>query len=151
VLRIRVAYYQEVGMPKLVRFGVSMEAELLERFDQWTSRHDWANRSEAIRDLVRDRLVQDEWRAGAEPVVASLTFVYDHHVSDLQERLTRLQHDHHGLVLSAMHVHLDHEHCMEVLVMRGSAAALQSLADRILGSRGVKHGQLARTTLGNRL
>ena len=81
-------------------------------------------------------------------MVATLTFVYDHHVSDLQERLTRLQHRHDGLVLSAMHVHLDHDNCIEVLVMRGAGEHIQAMADRILGSRGVKHGKLVRTSLG---
>lgn len=138
-------------MAKLMRFGVSMEADLLGRFDEWVGRHDWANRSEAIRDLVRDRLVGDEWRAGSQPVVASLTFVYDHHVSDLQDRLTSLQHRHHGVVLSALHVHLDHDNCMEVLVLRGPADDIQALADRILGSRGVKHGQLVRSAAGTDL
>lgn len=138
-------------MPKLVRFGVSMEEELLARFDAWVGQHGWANRSEAIRDLVRDRLVAQEWQVSQEPVIASLTFVYDHHVTDLQERLTRLQHKHHGLVLSAMHVHLDHDSCMEVLVMRGPGDQIQALADRILGSRGVKHGQLVRTSPGEQL
>ena len=138
-------------MAKVMRFGVSMDAELLERFDAWVSKHDWANRSEAIRDLVRDRLVSDEWHAGQGAMVASLTFVYDHHVSDLQDRLTRLQHKHDGLVLSAMHVHLDHHNCMEILVLRGGAEQIELLADRILGSRGVKHGRLVRSTVGVQL
>ena len=135
-------------MTKLMRFGVSMEQDLLGRFDEWIGRHDWANRSEAIRDLVRERLVDDEWRSGTEPVVASLTFVYDHHVSDLQDRLTRLQHRYHGIVQSALHVHLDHDNCMEVLVLRGPAEDIQTLADRLLGSRGVKHGKLVRSAAG---
>jgi len=136
---------------RLMRFGVSMEEKLLEQFDGWVERHDWSNRSEAIRDLVRDRLVEDEWQENVGEVVATLTFVYDHHVSDLQERLTRLQHRHDGLVLSAMHVHLDHDNCIEVLVMRGPGEHIQAMADRILGSRGVKHGKLVRTSLGGDL
>jgi CopG family nickel-responsive transcriptional regulator len=123
-----------------------MEEGLLARFDSWISMHDGANRSEAIRDLVRDRLVDEEWSSGQDPVVASLTFVYDHHVSDLQENLTHLQHKHDGLVLSAMHVHLDHNNCIEVLVLKGPAAHIETLADKILGSRGVRHGQLTRTS-----
>ncbi|MFN2165415.1 MAG: nickel-responsive transcriptional regulator NikR [Anaerolineae bacterium] len=136
-------------MAKVKRFGVAMDDKLLERFDAWVDRHDWANRSEAIRDLVRDRLVQEEWQQGDGPVVATLTFLYDHHVSDLQERLTHLQHDHHTLVLSALHVHLDHDNCVEVLVLHGPAQQIESLADRILGARGVKHGQLVRTGSGS--
>ena len=146
---------QEAAVGSLIetytRFGVSMENGLLEEFDRWVGKHDWANRSEAIRDLVRDRLVAEEWAAGDLPVVASLTFVYDHHVLDLQERLTRKQHKRDGLVLSAMHVHLDHDNCMEVLVMRGAARDIEALADWILGTRGVKHGRLVRSSAGDRL
>jgi len=132
-------------MTDLMRFGVSIERALLDRFDRWVERHGWANRSEAIRDLVRDRLVEESWHAAAQPVVATLTFVYDHHTTDLQRRLTRLQHDHHGVVLSSLHVHLDHHDCIEVLVMKGAAASIQELADGILGTRGVKHGRLVRS------
>ncbi len=135
-------------MGKLVRFGVSMEEGLLKKLDEWISKHEWTNRSEAIRDLVRQRLVEKEWENSDSTVMASLTFVYDHHVTELQERLTRMQHDHHGMVLSSMHVHLDHYNCMEVLVLKGKASEVLDLSDRILGTRGVKHGQLVRTSSG---
>ena len=138
-------------MAEMTRFGVSMEQGLLERFDGWVNRHGWANRSEAIRDLVRDRLVQERWKAKGENVVATLTFVYDHHTADLQTRLTRLQHHFKGKVLSSLHVHLDHHNCIEVLVMRGRAPDIQKLAGTILGTRGVKHGQLVLGTLGTGL
>jgi CopG family nickel-responsive transcriptional regulator len=129
-------------MKKLMRFGVSMEKDLLQRFDKWIAEHSWANRSEAIRDLVRQRLVEKEWQDGKKQVCATLTFVYDHHVPQLQERLTHLQHDFPGIVVGAMHVHLDHHNCLEVLVMKGPAAKIGQIADRILGTRGVKHGKL---------
>lgn len=129
-------------MTDLMRFGVSIERELLEQFDRWVDRHGWANRSEAIRDLVRDRLVEQSWHEATQPVVATLTFVYDHHTTDLQRRLTGLQHEHHGVVLSSLHVHLDQHDCIEVLVMKGPAESIQRLADGILGTRGVKHGRL---------
>jgi len=132
-------------MADLMRFGVSIERKLLQRFDKWIGRHEWANRSEAIRDLIRDRLVADSWITEKGEVVATLTFVYDHHVTDLQGRLTRLQHDHQGVVLSAMHVHLDHHDCLEVLVLKGPGQKILKLADLILGSRGVKHGGLVRS------
>jgi CopG family nickel-responsive transcriptional regulator len=138
-------------MAKLMRFGVSMDEELLERFDAWLELRGWANRSEAIRDLVRERLVEEAWQSGAEQVVATLTFIYDHHISDLQDRLTRLQHRQHSLVRCSMHVHLDHDNCLEVLVMHGAPADIQAMADRILGSRGVKHGQLVRSSEGQNL
>jgi CopG family nickel-responsive transcriptional regulator len=132
-------------MGDLMRFGVSIERDLLDRFDDWVDQHGWANRSEAIRDLIRDRLIEDSWRTKSESVVATLTFVYNHHTTDLQRRLTRLQHRHDGVVLSSMHVHLDHHDCIEVLVMKGLAEHIQALADGILGTRGVKHGALVRS------
>jgi len=132
-------------MPDLMRFGVSIEKGLLKDFDKWIDKHNWANRSEAIRDIIRDHLVGDSWGASQDAVTATLTYVYDHHVTDLQARLTRLQHDHEGSVLSAMHVHLDHHNCIEVLVMKGLAFEIQALADSILGTRGVKHGALVRS------
>jgi CopG family nickel-responsive transcriptional regulator len=136
-------------MPELMRFGVSIEKKLLENFDRWVGRHSWANRSEAIRDLIRERLVGESWVREKGQVFATLTFVYDHHVTDLQGRLTRLQHDHEGVVLSSLHVHLGHHDCLEVLVMKGSARKIQSLADAILGTRGVKHGNLVRSIPGS--
>ena len=132
-------------MAELIRFGVSIERKLLQRFDKWIGQHDWANRSEAIRDLIRDRLVEESWMKEKGEVVATLTYVYDHHVTDLQGRLTRLQHDHEGVVLSAIHVHLGHHDCLEVLVLKGPPRKLQKLSDHILGSRGVKHGGLVRS------
>jgi CopG family nickel-responsive transcriptional regulator len=132
-------------MSDLKRFGISIERNLLKRFDQWVDRRDYANRSEAIRDLVRDRLVDEDWQKMSGKVAATLTFVYDHHVTDLQKELTRLQHEHEGLVHSAMHLHLDHHNCLEVLVMSGSAKKIIELSNRILGARGVRHGQLVRT------
>lgn len=132
-------------MAELVRFGVSIERKLLQHFDKWIDRHDWANRSEAIRDMIRDRLVADSWINEKSEVVATLTYVYDHHVTDLQGRLTQLQHDHQGMVLSAMHVHLSHDDCLEVLVLKGPPHKIQTLSDQILGARGVKHGGLVRS------
>jgi CopG family nickel-responsive transcriptional regulator len=132
-------------MAELARFGVSIERNLLQRFDKWIGQHNWANRSEAIRDFIRDRLVADSWLQEKGEVVATLTYVYDHHVTNLQGRLTRLQHDHEGMVLSAMHVHLSHHDCLEVLVLKGSPRKIQKLCDHILGSRGVKHGGLVRS------
>jgi len=129
----------------MARFGVSMEEGLLKRFDHWVEEHGWANRSEAIRDMVRQRLVEEKWSEARGEVCATLTFVYDHHVTELQARLTHLQHEQEGVVLAATHVHLDHANCLEVLVLRGRPDNISSLADRILGTRGVKHGQLVRS------
>ena len=136
-------------MSELTRFGVSMDQVLVEQFDALIDRKGYRNRSEAIRDLIRDRLVGESWTKEKGQVVATLTFVYDHHTTDLQGRLTRLQHGHEGIVLSSMHVHLDHHDCVEVLVMKGAAQRIQELADSILGTRGVKHGNLVRSIPGS--
>ena len=132
-------------MDRLARFGVSMEEGLLRQFDQIVAERQWANRSEAVRDMVRQLLVDRKWTSQQGEVCATLTFVYDHHINDLQSRLTHLQHEHEGVVLAATHVHLDHHNCLEVLVLKGPAAQIERLADRILGTRGVKHGQLVRS------
>lgn len=123
---------------KLVRFGVAMEASLLKEFDQLVDVRG-GTRSEALRDLVRGAVVKARVRRGAE-AVATLTLVYDHHVRDLTEKLTELQHDLGARIRSTLHVHLDHDHCLEVIVMHGRSDQLTSIAERILALRGVKHG-----------
>lgn len=137
-------------MGELVRFGVSIDEELLARFDELIAQMGYANRSEALRDLVRDRLVQQEWEAGEE-VVGVIILLYDHHKRELSDRLTDLQHEHHDLILSTMHIHLDEDNCLEVLAVRGPGPEVQGLADRLIGLKGVKHGKLAATSTGQRL
>jgi len=133
-------------MSELVRFGVSMDKRLLATLDAIVKRRGYANRSEAIRDLVRAEQVRESWESGKGPAVATLTIVYDHHVREVDERLTDLQHDHEDLVHSAMHVHLSHRMCLEVIVMRGKPKRIQKLADRLTAARGVKHGRLVVTS-----
>ncbi len=135
-------------MSDLVRFSVSLEAELLEQFDRYCRSHKVATRSEAIRQLLRETLTQDEWAAGAEDAAATLTIVYDHHRTSLMEKLLELQHRHAELVVSTMHVHLDHDHCLEVIVLRGRAARLQQMASELKGLKGIHQGHLvlARTS-----
>jgi len=137
-------------MKELVRFGVSLDSDLLDNFDDLITRKGYTNRSEAIRDLIRDNLVEREWDANKE-TVGTITIVYDHHVPDLTEKLTAIQHDYQRLILSGMHVHLDHDHCLEVLAVRGKGAEIQKVADILIGTRGVKHGKLATTTTGKAL
>jgi len=127
-----------------------MDAALLERFDKHIQDRGYGNRSEAIRDLVRDSLVREEWEGGDE-VVGTITLVYDHHVRELSERLTDIQHDHFNSVLSSLHIHLDHHNCLEVIVVRDEASKVQKFADRLIGTRGVKHGKLSATTRGAKL
>lgn len=129
-----------VTRDKLVRFGVAMEAPLLQEFDELVAARG-GTRSEALRDLARAAIVKAKTRRGAE-AVATLTLVYDHHVRDLMERLTALQHELGEGIRSTLHVHLDHHHCLEVIVMQGHSERLQTVADQILALKGVKHAGL---------
>jgi CopG family transcriptional regulator, nickel-responsive regulator len=131
---------------KLARFGVSMDERVLAALDALVTRRQYANRSEALRDLIRGEQVRESWEHQSGPVVATLTLVYDHHVREVGERLVSLQHDHEDLVHSTMHVHLSHHMCLEVIVLKGKAKAVQQLADRLTAARGVKHGRLVATT-----
>ena len=123
-----------------------MDADLLQRFDDHIGAKGYGNRSEALRDLVRADLVNAHLKRDGL-AVATLTLVYDHHVRELSEKLTDMQHDLGEHVVSTLHVHLDHDHCLEVIVLRGPAGLLQSAADRLLATKGVKHGRLVATAL----
>jgi len=139
-------------MGKLVRFGVAMDEELLSKFDELVERRGIAtNRSEAVRDLVRDALVDEQWEAPGEEIVGTITMVFDHHANDLAEKLDSLQHAHHDKVVSSMHVHLDAHNCLEVIVVRGESGAIRTIAEALLGTKGVKHGKLVTTTTGRHL
>lgn len=137
-------------MPGLVRTGISLERSLLKRFDHVTHKKGYKNRSEAIRDLVRDFSVAEDVEEDL-PVVGTLTMVYDHHRPKLSERLIAAQHHAHGQVLAATHVHLDHRNCLEVIILRGRSSQVRHIADQILSLRGVKHGKLVFTTQGKGL
>jgi CopG family nickel-responsive transcriptional regulator len=128
-------------MGKLARIGVSMESDLLQQFDEVISQKSYSNRSEAIRDLIRDHLVEIRIDQN-KVVVGTLTIVYDHHRPKLTEKLIEAQHQLGGKVLSAMHVHLDHHNCLEVVVVKGRSREIRGFADGILSLRGVNHGQL---------
>ncbi len=134
-------------MSDLVRFGVSIEEDLLQKFDERIHRKGYKNRSEALRDLIRSDMVTEEWQTDQE-TAGTITLVYDHHTSDLGQSLTHIQHSFTGDIISVLHVHLDHNNCMEVLVVKGKASLLQSLADQLAGIRGVKYGKLSVATTG---
>lgn len=138
-------------MPGVTRFGVSLDETLLKRFDRLIARKGYANRSEAIRDLIREAFVRDQWESGTGEAVGTITLVYNHDTRDLADRLTDLQHAHFGSIVSTLHVHLDTHHCLEVLVLRGKAAELRKIADRLIGTRGVKHGTFSATSEGKTL
>ncbi len=137
-------------MKRLTRFSVSIESDLLKRFLGLARKHNWENRSEALRQLMREALVREEWR-GDEEIVGTVTIVYDHHKRELSDRLTSIQHDHHDAVLAATHIHLDHDNCLEMIAVRGRASTVQKIADALIGTRGVKHGELTATTTGAKL
>jgi len=135
---------QESLMSELSRFGVSVEEELLQSFDQLIAGQGYANRSEALRDLMRDALVKSRLETSPEngEALGSLTLVYDHHASELNDKMNELQHDHHDLVVSVLHVHVSHDDCMEVIVLRGAIREIRALSDGLLSLKGVKHGRL---------
>lgn len=135
-------------MSQVTRFGVSLEESLLAQFDRVIARKGYTNRSEALRDLIRESLVREQWELGTEEAVGTLTLVYSHDVHELADKLTDLQHAHYRTIVSTLHVHLDPHHCLEVLVLRGKAKELKAIADRLIGTRGVKHGTFSATTEG---
>ena len=137
-------------MSQLVRTGISLDRELLARFDRAITRRGYGSRSEAIRDLVREHAVASDV-AENRILVATLTLVYDHHQPGLPHRLIEAQHDYRGKVLATTHVHLDHRNCLEVIIVKGRGTEIQRLADQLLSLRGVKHGKLVMTTTGKRL
>lgn len=137
-------------MSDLVRFGVSIEAELLAYFDEEIKKKGYGSRSEAIRDLIRERKVEDEWEDDRE-TVGTITMVYDHHTRDLSANLTHIQHSFQGDIKSVLHIHLDHHNCLEVLVVQGQGRLLKQFADQLVSIKGVKHGKLTMTTTGEEI
>jgi len=134
-------------MAGLTRFGVSIPDSLLGDFDRLISQ----NRSEAIRDLIRDSLVTEEWREGKKEMVGTISLVYNHHTRELSRILTRLQHDHYRTILSTLHIHMDVHNCLEVLVVKGKGEEIKKIGDRLIGTKGVKHGRLSLTSTGKNL
>jgi CopG family nickel-responsive transcriptional regulator len=129
-------------MAELSRIGVAIDADLLDRFDRHITGRGYTNRSEAFRDLVRDRLIQEASASPEQLVVGTITLVYDHHVRMLSDKLTDMQHASHHNILSTMHVHLDHDNCLEVLVVKGMSKDVRRIADGLISVKGVKFGQL---------
>ncbi len=138
-------------MAGLERFGVSMEGDLLSGFDELIGSRGYKSRSEAIRDLVRQELVKEEWAEPDAEVVGTITIVYDHHQHELSSVLTDVQHDFHDHILCSTHIHLDHHNCLEVIIARGESARVRKIADTLISTRGVKHGQLVCATTGRGL
>ncbi len=137
-------------MAQLIRTGVSLEEDLLHQFDLLIARRGYENRSEALRDLIREALLADIVVSN-KPVVGTLTLVYDHHVPNLSQKLTEVQHTAGAMILAATHVHLDHNYCLEVIIMKGRSKELQAVADGMLALRGVELGKLVLTNSGKEL
>ena len=134
-------------MSELVRFGVSVEKGLLDKFDHLIRDRSYTNRSEAIRDLIRQELVKNEWEEGQD-VAGAITFIYDHHKRDLLQTLAHIQHDYQNTIISSQHIHLDHENCLEIIAVKGKAAEVIALAYALRSVKGVRHGDLSMTSTG---
>jgi len=134
-------------MPSLVRFGVSLEKDLLQRFDVHIKQKKYATRSEAIRDLIRESLIKQEWKEGKE-IAGAVTLIYDHHKRELVNKILDVQHDFSGLIISLQHVHIDHDNCLELLAVKGAPQKVQKLSDSLKSIKGVKHSALSMSTTG---
>lgn len=137
-------------MSEIIRFGVSLEKGLLEKFDRLIKEKKYPNRSEAIRGLIRENLVKKEWIEGKE-VAGAITLVFSHHKRELINTLTDIQHNFHPLIISSQHIHLDHDNCLEIIVVRGKPIEVRELADKLKSTKGVKYGALSIATTGKEL
>jgi CopG family nickel-responsive transcriptional regulator len=133
-------------MGNTVRFGISLDEKLLINFDQLIEQKSYMNRSEAIRDLIRASLVEEQLGSEDQVAVGTVTLVYNHHVRDLSDKLTEHQHSHHDQIISTLHVHLDAHNCLEVLIIRATVKDIKQIANELIGVKGVKHGKLVMTT-----
>lgn len=136
---------------KITRFGVSVPDELLEKFDRIIEEKGYVNRSEAIRDLMRDFIVRHEWEEGDAEVAGTITIVYNHEEAEVVKELLGLQHDYVEEIVSSLHVHMDEHNCLEVVVVKGKASRIKEIAERLISLKGVKHGKLVMTTTGREL
>jgi CopG family nickel-responsive transcriptional regulator len=130
---------------KITRFGVSIEPELLDKFDKIIKKKGYNNRSEAIRDIIREDIVKEETIAPYSDAIGTFTMIYDHHQGTLTNKLLDLQHQHHNEILSTTHIHIDHHNCLEVLVLKGKTGEIKKLADNIRALKGIKNGELVLT------
>ena len=132
----------------VTRFSISLPPSLLRQLDQMSDEKGYANRSLAVADMIRNQLVEHQEKTGTGDIAGTITLVYDHHKPHLQSTLTDIQHDHHDVILSTVHVHLDHHNCLEVLLVRGPGNIIRQIADALITAKGVKHGKLTVTTTG---
>ncbi|MBU4346222.1 MAG: nickel-responsive transcriptional regulator NikR [Candidatus Omnitrophica bacterium] len=135
-------------MPKVFRFGISLDKDLLDKFDRLIREKNYTNRSEAFRDLIREDLVKDEWKKNKE-IVGAITLIYDHHKRELVNKLMDIQHDFGDIIISSQHIHLNHNNCLEIIAVKGSSKEAQKLANSLKSVKGVRHGTLSLSTTGN--
>jgi CopG family nickel-responsive transcriptional regulator len=138
-------------MSDLVRVSISLEQPLADALTRLVRSSRYTNRSEYVRDLIRERLVQQEWADRKQAVVGTITMIYDHHARQLADRLIDIQHEHHDDVLATTHVHLSHDLCAEMIMVRGTAGRIRAFADRLRQQRGVLHAELSMSSTGQRL
>jgi CopG family transcriptional regulator, nickel-responsive regulator len=138
-------------MGELARIGIAIPEELLEEFDRLIERRGYTNRSEAVRDLVRKELVDEVSATPTAEVYGTVTLIYDHHARMLLDKLTDIQHQYHDAIMSSVHVHLDHDNCLEVILVRGKSTLVQKLANALIATKGVTHGRFMLTTSGRKL
>lgn len=134
------------NMEKVTRIGISLEPKLLKKFDELIRKKGYSNRSEAIRDLIREGIVKEKWEDEDAEVIGTITIVYDHHHTNATKKLLEVQHDHLATIASTTHVHIDEHNCLEVLILEGKSAQIKKLADEIISIKGVKHGKLTITS-----
>lgn len=139
-----LCYYH--NMDKIIRKGIAFDGELLNEFDKLIKKKGYKNRSEAIRDLIRKELVEQEKQNPESVMMATLTIVYDHHKHHVQDELTHIQHHHPNIIRSSLHIHIDHDNCLEVIIIEGKVKDIQKLSDEIIATKGVKYGKLVLTT-----
>jgi CopG family nickel-responsive transcriptional regulator len=139
------------GSKGVARFSISLPSELAEQLERMSKQKGYDNRSLAVADMIRAHLVEHQQQFGDKGIAGTITLLYDHHKQHVQAALTDIQHEHHDVIISALHVHLDHHNCMEVLAVRGKAAIIKRIADELIAAKGVKHGKLTVTSTGKGL
>lgn len=133
------------------RIGISLDSKLLKQFDKLIKSRGYSNRSEAVRDLIREKLLEEEWAAPARETVAAVFLVYEHDAMNLSERLTHAEHSAFHYIVSTMHIHMDHDNCLEIIVLRGPGKQIKKFADQLISLRGVKHGRFIPGTTGRKI
>ncbi|MBN1848512.1 MAG: nickel-responsive transcriptional regulator NikR [Deltaproteobacteria bacterium] len=137
-------------MSQLVRFGVSIDKDLLDRFDHLIQERNYTNRSEAFRDLIRQELIKRQWEGEGE-IAGAIILIYDHHKREVMNKLTDIQHDYQTVIISTQHIHLDHHNCLEIIAVRGKPKEAQALAHSLISIKGVKHGALSMSSTGKEI